>query len=137
MSATVDLSRPVRGGHDILDFYLIYFLIFCVVWVMERRGRRRKTKNWVRIAPRRTSSGSVVDERQMAVSTPTPPSAPASAPLRLLQIFGDEVFEASVDIAAETYRSSEKPPLETVCRRPGDFSGTGVIALGHRQYRAL
>jgi hypothetical protein len=127
-STTVDLSRPDRGGHETLGFFLIFFLIFCVGWVLERRDRRRKTKEWERIASRRAASGVAVHEHPM---TPlTPPSAPAPAPRQILQFFGDGVFEVGIDIAPGTYRSGGKSPLETAWRRLSDFSGTGVIASG-------
>lgn len=109
-----------------MGFFLIFFLIFCVGWVLERRDRRHKTKEWVRTASRRAASGIALHERPMTPSTP--PSAPAPAPRQILHFFGDGVFEVGVDIASGTYRSCGKPPIETLWRRLSDFSGTGVIA---------
>jgi hypothetical protein len=102
-----------------MGFFVCFFIVFCIGYCLERLDHRKRAKRWKSVSVKvNNRNAPCTEERE-------------ESHRKLLNTFGDGVFEVGVDIAHGTYRSlGGDPTFPTIWHRLSDFTGTGIIAEG-------
>jgi hypothetical protein len=82
-----------------------FLFFFILIWLFAQRSYKRELRKKLREDKSSANSKGLGNRK-------------------LLETFGDGMYEVGVDIAPGTYRCPGRAPLETMWQRVSDFSGT-------------